>query len=124
VKIVFFIFGAKLKAIFLIISISSKISCQGPFTGKRCEIYLDPCKSNPCGKELNCVSANNRYTCQCKEVNIFIYSNLFERLKYNSFLRVFLVMNANLILVLVIHVKNQIAFVFHSIYIHILSLIK
>lgn len=45
--------------------------CNGPFGGPTCDIYIDPCKINPCGPGAICLSDGGAdYTCKCA-VNFF-----------------------------------------------------
>lgn len=40
-------------------------SCPAPYTGKNCEIYQDPCISNPCGNTATCISEGAHFMCKC-----------------------------------------------------------
>lgn len=51
-------------------STSYTCTCQGPWTGERCEIPLSPCASNPCGQGNECIRLvtndyNQNYICVC-----------------------------------------------------------
>ncbi|KPP77663.1 protein crumbs 1-like, partial [Scleropages formosus] len=80
-------------------SSTTMCECQSGFTGHRCELEVDECKSNPCLNSGYCRNLVNRFQCVCQMsfagercqvdvsdiyfyVSLLLWQNLFQLLSY------------------------------------------